>query len=178
MALITRISRLFTADVHAVLDRIEEPEVVLKQAIREMTEEVARAEQRLQWLAAESHRLEQYLSGYAETISSLDSELDLCFMADEETLARSLVKRKLIAEQQHKQATQQLDACQRDHETLKTTLADQRQQLEETQQKSDLLVDTTLDGSTADFNSVMTEPGIGQDAIDVAFLKEKQRRQS
>ena len=105
MALITRISRLFTADVHAVLDRIEEPEVVLKQAIREMTEEVARAEQRLRWLAAESDRLEQYLSGYAETISSLDSELDLCFMADEETLARSLVKRKLIAEQQHKQAT-------------------------------------------------------------------------
>ena len=32
MALITRMARLFTADVHAVLDRIEEPEVVLKQA--------------------------------------------------------------------------------------------------------------------------------------------------
>ena len=36
MALITRISRLFQADFHAVLDRIEEPEQLLKQAIREM----------------------------------------------------------------------------------------------------------------------------------------------
>ena len=36
MALITRISRLFTADFHAVLDRIEEPDVLLKHAIREM----------------------------------------------------------------------------------------------------------------------------------------------
>src|SRR6188508_28625 len=30
MALINRMSRLFTADVHAVLDRIEEPDVLLK----------------------------------------------------------------------------------------------------------------------------------------------------
>ena len=29
MALINRMSRLFTADVHAVLDRIEEPDVLL-----------------------------------------------------------------------------------------------------------------------------------------------------
>ena len=46
MALINRMSRLFTADVHAVLDRIEEPEALLKQAIREMEEEVQGAEQR------------------------------------------------------------------------------------------------------------------------------------
>ena len=42
MALITRVSRLFQADLHAVLDRIEEPEVLLKQAVREMEEELAR----------------------------------------------------------------------------------------------------------------------------------------
>ena len=36
MALINRMSRLFTADIHAVLDRIEEPNVLLKHAIREM----------------------------------------------------------------------------------------------------------------------------------------------
>jgi phage shock protein A len=33
MALINRISRLFKADFHAVLDQIEEPEGLLKQAI-------------------------------------------------------------------------------------------------------------------------------------------------
>ena len=36
MALINRLSRLFKADFHAVLDQIEEPELLLKQAIREM----------------------------------------------------------------------------------------------------------------------------------------------
>jgi phage shock protein A len=41
MALITRLSRLFQADMHAVLDKIEEPELLLRQAIREMEEFIA-----------------------------------------------------------------------------------------------------------------------------------------
>src|SRR5262247_3541760 len=53
MALINRMSRLFTADVHAVLDRIEEPDVLLKHAVREMEEELARGEQRARVLGHE-----------------------------------------------------------------------------------------------------------------------------
>ncbi|RLA35148.1 MAG: hypothetical protein DRR11_01080, partial [Gammaproteobacteria bacterium] len=45
MALINRISRLFKADFHAVLDQIEEPEQLLKQAIRDMEDELATTEQ-------------------------------------------------------------------------------------------------------------------------------------
>ncbi len=172
MALITRVTRLFTADVHAVLDRIEEPEVVLKQAIREMAEEVAGGEQRLRWLAAEQQQLEQSLNGSDDAIAALDSELDLCFEAGEEDLARSLVKRKLVAEQQHKRVSQQLDVVQRDHDVLEATLAEHGQQLAEMQQKADLLVDAPAVGQVA-----MSDPGISQDAIDVAFLKEKRSRE-
>ena len=173
MALITRISKLFTADVHAVLDRIEEPEVVLKQALREMSEEVARGEQRLHWLATEQQSLEQRLADADETVSSLDSELDLCFEADEETLARSLVKRKLAAEQQHRHTSQQLDSVRRDHKTLEASLTERNQQLADLQRKADVLVDVP-----ANLHNVMADSSISQDAIDVAFLKEKQRRQS
>ena len=173
MALITRISKLFTADVHAVLDRIEEPEVVLKQAIREMTEETARAKQRLMWLAAENQALERRLVSAEETIASLDGELDLCFAADEQELARSLVRNKLAAEQQHKQISQQLELLRRDHESLEATLTEQNQQLADMQQKADVLTDAPA----ASCNPIQ-DAGISQDAIDVAFLREKQRRQS
>ncbi len=47
MALINRISRLFKADFHAVLDQIEEPEQILKQAIRDMEDDLATTEQRV-----------------------------------------------------------------------------------------------------------------------------------
>lgn len=173
MALITRISRLFTADVHAVLDRIEEPEVVLKQAVREMADEVSRGEQRLRWLAAEGRELRQKIDDASAQVASLDSELDLCFGAGEEDLARSLVKRKLVAEQQLKQATQALDAIERDHETADGQLAEQRQILADTQQKAELFAVKPANGAAP-----VMESGISKDAVDVAFLREKQRRQS
>jgi len=47
MALINRLSRLFRADFHAVLDQIEEPEALLKQAIRDMEDDLANTEQRI-----------------------------------------------------------------------------------------------------------------------------------
>ena len=46
-------------------------------------------------------------------------------------------------------------------------------QLTDLQQKVDVLVDAPTDS----YNS-MQDPNISQDAIDVAFLREKQRRQS
>ena len=47
MTLITRITRLFKADLHGILDGLEEPEEVIKQAIRDMEEDIATQERRL-----------------------------------------------------------------------------------------------------------------------------------
>ena len=53
MALMTRVARLFRADVHAVLDRLEEPDVLLRQAIREMEESLAADREQARRLARE-----------------------------------------------------------------------------------------------------------------------------
>ncbi|OOZ38928.1 hypothetical protein BOW53_13550 [Solemya pervernicosa gill symbiont] len=57
MALINRVTRLFRADMHAVLDRIEEPEVLLRQSIREMEEALADDEQQLRQLIEEGEQI-------------------------------------------------------------------------------------------------------------------------
>ncbi len=63
MALITRMTRLFTADLHAVLDRLEEPDVLLKQALREMEDDVALREQRVRYLEHEREESTQHAYG-------------------------------------------------------------------------------------------------------------------
>ncbi|MFV2090728.1 MAG: hypothetical protein ACC642_08730, partial [Pseudomonadales bacterium] len=108
-----------------------------------------------------------------EAVAAINGELDLCFEAGEEDLARSQVKRKLVAEQQLKQATQQLDSIDREHDTLSVLLIEQRQTLADTQQKAELLADAGTQGFAP-----ATETGISRDDIEVAFLKEKHRRQS
>jgi phage shock protein A len=47
MALLNRVSQLFKADFNAVLDQIEEPEQILKQAVRDMEDELASSENRI-----------------------------------------------------------------------------------------------------------------------------------
>ena len=98
MALITRLTRLFKADMHAVLDRLEEPDALLRQAIREMEEEVSQNARRLQ---AKEHEIQQVSSRIKEvekSLNGLDAQLDLCFEAENESLARSLLRRKLEGE--------------------------------------------------------------------------------
>ena len=58
MALITRLSRLFQADLHAVLDRIEEPDTLLRQAMREMEEALDPDAQQIKRLQLEQGQLD------------------------------------------------------------------------------------------------------------------------
>ena len=69
MALITRLTRLFRADAHAVLDRMEEPDVVLAQAVREMEEDVGRTSRQLKARDIELQRLRQRASELAASIA-------------------------------------------------------------------------------------------------------------
>jgi phage shock protein A len=180
MALITRISRLFTADVHAMLDRIEEPEVVLRQAIREMTEELARGEQRLRRIDDEQRQLSRLVAEATAGMSSIDAELDLCFAEGEEALARTLVRRKLIAEQRLKRAARRQEELTGERDVLAERLVEWRQALADTRQKAEVLGDRSSQSGTFEPEGAMpaTDAAIGSDAVEVAFLKEKQRRRS
>ena len=95
MALITRVSRLFQADFHAVLDRIEEPEVLLRQAVREMEEELARDEQRSKMLQHEQRQLITRATDLEQSLHDIEEELDVCFDAGNDDLARACIRRKL-----------------------------------------------------------------------------------
>ena len=72
MALINRISRLFKADFHAVLDQIEEPEQLLKQAIREMEDDLVETEQRIRVCTHDQEALATRNSEIDSNLSEID----------------------------------------------------------------------------------------------------------
>ena len=79
MALINRISRLFRADFHAVLDRVEEPEVLLKQALREMEDALHDDGKQLKVLLNDKLNIEMKIGELDNTVIQINQELDLCF---------------------------------------------------------------------------------------------------
>jgi len=175
MALITRLSRLFQADFHAVLDRIEEPDIQLKQAIREMQIELQQNEQRLALLQHEAEQLSDLATDCKNKIVSFDEELDICFAAKKDDLARDLIKRKLETTRQFESTEKQIAAIQSSTNKLESGIEEYRDQLENMIQKLELLV-TDIDShpSSGHFSSV--DAGVRAEDIEIAFLREKQLR--
>ncbi len=179
MALVNRISRLFTADFHAVLDRIEEPEQLLKQAIRDMEGELAAAEQRIRVCTHNQDGFETRKSELEHKLMEIEEELDLCFGSKKHGLARSLVRKKLEGQRFLKR----LEAKHAENETYLAKTSEQfdadRAALEGLKQKAELFAQRSpgeFDSSAEDIAWMANDLAVSDDEIEVAFLREQQAR--
>jgi phage shock protein A len=178
MALVTRLSRLFQADFHAVLDRIEEPDLQLRQAVREMQFALDQDQQRQQLLEHEAGQLDKAVISIGDKLQALDGELDICIAADKDDLARDLVRRKLAAEKQLQATRDRSTAIDLQRQTLARQLDEQAQQLSSMKQKLELLVKvdaTTVDAGFTSAEAIHNE-AIRDEEIEIALLREKQQR--
>ncbi len=175
MALITRLSRLFTADFHAVLDRIEEPDVLLRQAIREMEEELVQSEQRLQWLHHERDSLATRLHDIEGSMPTIEEELDVCFESGADDLARGLIKRRLQTQRLNGSLARKVEAADKTLDEEKARLAERRSQLETLRQKAEAF---DIDARVADTGAtgLAGDASVTDEEVEVAWLREKRRR--
>ena len=183
MALINRISRLFKADFHAVLDQIEEPEQLLKQAIRDMEDDLAETEQRIILCAHDQEAFAVRKSELEATIAEIDGQLDLCFESEKEDLAKNLIKRKLEAERLLKRLNSRFAANGKYLEEQQATLDENRATVESLRQKAELFaqrVPANPDGGSEfdDIAWMAREMNVGDDEVEIAFLREKNARSS
>jgi phage shock protein A len=171
MALINRMSRLLTADVHAVLDRIEEPDVLLKHAVREMEEELARGEHRARTLAHEHEGLGERQRKAEAVLADLREQLDVCFENDNEELARKIIKRRLETERLVRHVAERRGALAKELAALSAAVDEQRVELDLMRQKAELLTASATgdDARNADY-------AVGDAEVEVALLRERQRR--
>jgi len=175
MALITRVSRLFQADFHAVLDRIEEPEVLLRQAVREMEEDLASDEQRSRILQQEQGQLTARETDLEQTLHEIEEQLDVCFDSGNDDLARACIKRKLETQRFCKNLSRKRQALQEALDDLDTRLRENRARLESMRQKAELLAEENARARPAD-NCNLPDIAVRDQDVEVAFLREKQHR--
>ena len=172
MALINRMSRLFTADVHAVLDRIEEPEALLKHAIREMEEALEREELRLRQLGAERETLAERQRKVRTLLDQLTEQLDVCFAEGNEELARKTLKRRLETERLEQHAAERRALLDKELETRRAEIGERREHLDVMRQKAELLATVPTSGGDWDKRDF----AVGDDEVEVALLRERQKR--
>lgn len=180
MALINRISRLFRADFNAVLDQIEEPGQLLKQAIREMEDELAASQQRIAACAHEQEALGVRRQELETSAGTFGEQLDLCFESGKDDLAKGIIRKKLEAERLLQRLDGKLDANGRFLAGQRKLLADNRATLDGLRQKAELIASHSPPDESGtcreDIARIAQELRVGDDEVEIAFLREKAAR--
>jgi len=175
MALVTRISRLFRADLHAVLDRLEEPDVLLRQAVREMEEDLARDEHRLKQLAHDHADVVAREAGLQHSITQVDEQVDVSFAAANDDLARAVIRRRLELDQLARAVGRRRQGLEASITALQTRTETNRTRLEAMRQKADVLAEEEP-RRPAEEPWLTPDLSVRAEDVEVAFLREKQRR--
>ncbi|MGZ8160910.1 MAG: PspA/IM30 family protein [Methylobacter sp.] len=172
MALITRLARLFQADMHAVLDAIEEPALLLKQSIREMEESVAADEKQIRLWEYEQRQLTGKRDRLEESLDDLEEKCALCFKSNKDDLARSFIKRKLEAQQAKQLLAETITALQEKISRLTHQLMEHQAQLTAMKQKAEVFLEEGVVNTT---NWENPSSSVRDEDVEVTFLQEKQK---
>lgn len=173
MALLNRFARLLRADVHAVLDRLEEPACLLQEALREMDEALARETR--EFAAAETQL--RLLSGRRRdvlaTLTRLTQELELVFSVSNEPLARALLRRRLEHERLAAQLDQRGAALDEELARRRARLDERRERLDTLRQKAALFEATD---AGEEHYAVTSDASVTDADVELAWLRERQLR--
>ena len=95
MSLLERISKLVTANINHLLDVAEDPEVMVKQLIRDMEESIIDLRRETVRAVAREKQLQKQIQSSLELAQDLEEKAKLALSAGEEALARQILARKL-----------------------------------------------------------------------------------
>jgi phage shock protein A len=180
MALINRVARLFKADLHAVLDQMEEPEPLLKQAIRDMESELASLEQLTAHRVLERKSLCEHRAEIQSSVQDIEEQLDLCFVSGKDELARGLIRRKLESGRILKRLDSKIESITSAIQDQQKLIDENRGTLESLRQKAELFEchgpTRNVSRSIADTSWIARDLNVSEDDVEIAFLREKTQR--
>lgn len=96
MSVFKRLVRLCKADLHGLMDALEDKELLLKQCLREMEEELERARERRALLLAERRRCAAEADRARCRLERVEADLDLAVNAQRDDVCRSLIKQRRL----------------------------------------------------------------------------------
>jgi phage shock protein A len=136
MGIITRIVRIFKADIHGVMDQLEDQGLLLKQHLRDMEKALSQKEARLKKSIISRRQILHELDKYEEEIKKIEQDLTVSIEKGRDDIARMLI-RKLKPMSLHKDERQRhVEGMNREISQMQDIVDKQRRQYEQFQLKS------------------------------------------
>lgn len=149
MKLLARISKLITANINSLLDEAEDPEVMVKQLIRDIEESIVELRRETVKAVANEKQLEKQLSSTVDLIIDLESKARLALEKDEEALAREVLKKKLRTEKTRDNLTKEHKSSVNLSAQLKSDLVRLEDRAQEVRRKKEELIRRKLSAEAA-----------------------------
>ena len=130
MTIMTRFIRLFKADVHGVMDQLEDKELLLKQYLREMETSLDQKEAHLNTLSTRIDRLDAHTRRQTDEINKIDQDVNLALSREKNDIARILIRRRLNIEAAVGDIKDQISAASKEKARLEETVREQQVQYE------------------------------------------------
>ncbi|OXM17380.1 PspA/IM30 family protein [Paenibacillus herberti] len=99
MGIFKRVKDITKASVHEVLDKMEDPIVMLNQYLRDMEQEIHQAEVTVAKQMANERRMQQRYEEAQRSVADRDSKAEAAIRSGQEDLARTMLEEKLYFEE-------------------------------------------------------------------------------
>lgn len=140
MALLERVSTLIRANLNDLIDKAEEPEIMIKQVILDMENQLLQVKTQVAISIANQHVLHNKLKENEENERQWMRRAEMALDKRDDALARTAVERSMSYKAMAAGFRQQVEDQKTQVENLKSALLKLQQKLEEARAKKDTLV--------------------------------------
>jgi phage shock protein A len=135
-----RVSKLMTANINHLLDQAEDPEVMIKQLVRDMEESIVELRRETVSAVAREKRLAKNIHTTSERVTELEKKAALALDKGDEELARDILAKKLETVKSGERLTEEMRGARKLAERLKADLARMEDQSQLARRKQDELI--------------------------------------
>lgn len=140
MGIFDRINTILRANINDLLDRAEDPEVMLNQIIRDMADQINQARGQVANMLAQQKELEAELSDAQSNSSQWNGKAEMAVKASKDDLAREALQRKNDYDSQVTVLSQQLESQTATVNHLKDQLQQLQDKYDSTVRNKDMLI--------------------------------------
>jgi phage shock protein A len=140
MSLLRRLLDIFKSNVNDTLDKVEDPEKMLKQMLIDMESAVEKAISPVAYSMANQKSIERKIEKYKNDTVEWEHKAEQALKANREDLAVAALERKAISEKNYNDLLPIFDKAKITSETLQKQLEQFKLKLEETRSKQGILI--------------------------------------
>jgi phage shock protein A len=126
MGIMTRLVRLCKADIHGVMDQMEDKGLLLKQHLRDMREELDKKESRLATMLASREEAERERENRSREHEALEQDLALSIAKEKDDIARALIRKLKPLTHHCEELDRHIQVMDTDIARFRTALEEQR----------------------------------------------------